>query len=58
MKGIPAIKQYFGDNSDGHGRKVTMDEMKALSPKDRRELGELSCKALGVEYEPPATKES
>jgi hypothetical protein len=42
---IKAIKTFF--ESGTNGRKVTMDEMKALSPADRQELGDLCVKELG-----------
>jgi hypothetical protein len=50
MKNIPAIKQYF--ESGKHGRRVTMDELKALSKDERNELGALCCVELGTKHEP------
>lgn len=47
MTAAAAIKTYF--ESEPHGRKVTMAEMKALSKEERTELGRLCAKALGVE---------
>lgn len=41
-----AIKRFFED--DG-GRKVTVDELKKLSPEDRQELGTMCAQALGAE---------
>lgn len=43
---MQAIKTFF--ESEG-GRKVTMEEMKALTPEDRTELAELAARALRVE---------
>lgn len=40
-----AIKIYF--EKDPFGRRVTMDELKALSKEDRRHLAELCAKELG-----------
>jgi hypothetical protein len=51
MTSVKAIKTYF--ESGPHGRKVTMDELRALSADDRHELGRLACVELGVEYEEP-----
>jgi len=42
---IKAIKTFF--EAAPNGRRVTMEEMKALSPDDRAELGEMCIKALG-----------
>ena len=49
MTGIKAIKVYF--EADG-GRRVSLNELKALSSKERTELAELAAKELGVELEP------
>ncbi len=54
MKRIEAIKTFF--EQDG-GRKVTMDELKALSTDSRQELGVLSAQALGVELEEPVSSQ-
>lgn len=48
---VAAIKRYF--EADG-GRKLGMDELKALSASDRQELGEACAKALGCELQPVA----
>lgn len=48
MTKFKAIKTFF--EADG-GRRVGMDELKALSEKDRQELGELAAKELGVELD-------
>jgi hypothetical protein len=47
LKKIEAIKTYF--EADPHGRKVTMDEMKALTSDERQELAEMCAAALGDE---------
>jgi hypothetical protein len=49
MKNVTAIKTYF--EQDPHGRKVTIEELKALKPAEREELGKLACIELGVEHE-------
>ena len=49
MKTIEAIKVFF---EKGNGRKVTMEELKALSAAERAELAQLAAKELGVELEP------
>lgn len=41
-----AIKTFF--ELDG-GRKVTIQEFKALTPEDKHELAVLCCEALGVQ---------
>jgi hypothetical protein len=41
---IKAIKTFF--EADPNGRKVTMEEMKALSPDERAELGKMCNDAL------------
>jgi hypothetical protein len=51
MTNTGAIKAFF--EGDG-GRRVTLDEMKALTPADRAELGALCAAALGVEILAPA----
>lgn len=45
MNNLQAIRAFF--ESDG-GRKITMDEMKALSMEDKKELGALCAEKLGV----------
>ncbi len=50
MKAIKAIKTYF--EAGQHGRKVGMDEMKALSAEERQELGRLACAEIGETFEP------
>jgi hypothetical protein len=47
---VAAIKRYF--EADG-GKKVTMDEMKALTAADRDELGAACAAALGLEISLP-----
>jgi hypothetical protein len=54
MKSITAIKTYF--ESDPHGRKVTMDELKGLTPPERAELGRLACVELGEPFEESVSK--
>jgi hypothetical protein len=55
MTSMKAIKVYFGDTPP-HNRKVGIDELKALSPSEREELGKMACAALGEEWEPAPTK--
>jgi hypothetical protein len=52
MKAIPALKKYF--ESEPHGRKLTMDELKEMDKAERRELGQLACVELGEEFEEAA----
>lgn len=52
MKNVPAIKKFF--ESEPHGRKVTMDELKDMGKDERNELGALACIELGAEHEPTA----
>lgn len=54
MKSIVAIKRFM--ESEPHGRKVDMAELKELDVRERDELGRLCCEALGVEHEPTAEK--
>ena len=42
LSDVAAIREYFAKGE--HGRKVEIDELKALSLPDRKELGEL-CRA-------------
>ena len=44
---LAAIRKFFEEGPSG--RKVEITELKELSIEDRRELGELSLKALGAE---------
>ena len=44
VSNIVAIRNFFESNG---GRKVTMEELKALSPDERMELGKLSAEANG-----------
>lgn len=44
MTRVQAIKTFFESSC---GRKVTMDEMKALTADDRKELADLAIKELG-----------
>ena len=48
MTNVAAIKKYFGD-TEPHNRPVTMQELKALTAEDRKELGAMCAKELGVE---------
>lgn len=43
VSNVTNIKRFFESNG---GRKVSMDEMKALTPEDRNELGKLAVEAL------------
>lgn len=43
-----ALKLFF--NTEGY-EKLTMTELKELKKEDRDELGQLSAKALGMEWE-------
>jgi hypothetical protein len=52
MSSLKAIRTYFEEGQ--HGRKVGMDEIKALSPEERAELGQLACVEIGEEWQPPA----
>ena len=47
MTKMKAIKAYF--EAAPHGRKVTLDELKALSEGDRVELASLAAAELGCE---------
>lgn len=50
MTPMQAIKKYFEeDTSDGlrGGRKIGLQEMKALSSEERKELAELCIQTLG-----------
>lgn len=49
MTPIQCLKAYF--ELDPHGRRVTMDEMKALTKEDRRELAEMCAAQMGVTLE-------
>lgn len=49
VSNVQAIKEFFEANG---GRKVSMDEMKALSNDARRELGQLAAAALGHTIKP------
>jgi hypothetical protein len=55
ISAVSAIGKYFGDDS-AHGRKVTMDEFKALSPAERTELGTACAAALGETLTAPVAK--
>lgn len=35
---LPETKRYFEDNSDGLGRRVPMEELKALTEQDREDM--------------------
>lgn len=52
LKKVEAIKRYF--ESDPHGRKVTMDEMRALTSDERQEIAEMAAEALGETLAPAA----
>lgn len=45
MTDMKAIIKFFSEGK--HGRKIELNEMKALSKEDRAELGELARKAMG-----------
>lgn len=47
MKTVECLKAYF--ESEPHGRKLTMDELRALSKEERAELASMAADALGVE---------
>ena len=47
MTKMKAIKAYF--EASPHGRKVTLDELKALPDADRIELASLAAAELGCE---------
>lgn len=49
MKKVAALKAFF--ESDPHGRKLTMDELRALSTDERQELATLAAAELGVELD-------
>lgn len=49
MKTVQALKAYF--ESQPHGRRLGMEELKGLSKEDRHELAALACKEMDVEYE-------
>ena len=36
--GLTLVKRFFEDNDDGYGRKVELNELKALSVTDKQEL--------------------
>jgi hypothetical protein len=48
MTNIAAIKAFF--EADG-GRKIEMNEMRALTVEERAELAQMCAKALGVELD-------
>jgi hypothetical protein len=43
------LKSYF--EAEPHGRPVTLDEIRQLSPEDRHELARLAAQELGVELQ-------
>lgn len=45
MKTVVALKTYF--ETDPHGRKLTMEELKALGKEERAELAALAAVELG-----------
>ena len=47
MKTVECLKTYF--ETEPHGRKLTMDELKALSKEERAELAGMAADAMGVE---------
>jgi hypothetical protein len=51
MKTVQALKTYF--ESQPHGRRLGMDELKGLSKEDRHELAALACAEMGEEYDEP-----
>lgn len=54
MTRVQAIKTFF--ESDG-GRKVTMDEFKALTKEERAELSDACAKVLGVDITETTTNQ-
>lgn len=38
---LPTVKRFMEDNEDGYGRRVTMEELKALSDKDRADFKQM-----------------
>lgn len=46
--GLTLAKRFFEDNDDGYGRKVELNELKALTVEDKQELVLLVEKELGV----------
>ena len=44
MSPLKAIRTFF----EADGRKLTLDELKALTSEDRAELGRLAAEKLGV----------
>jgi hypothetical protein len=46
MTAVKALKEFFVNPP------VLMAELKALSKKERDELGEMACKEMGVEFTP------
>lgn len=53
MKVVQALKAFF--EAEPHGRKVTMDELKALDKPSRRDLAEMCCAELGVTLDADAS---
>jgi hypothetical protein len=49
MKVVACLKAFF--ESEPHGRKITMDELRDLSKEERQELATLAAEALEVELE-------
>lgn len=46
--GLTLVKRFFEDDDDGYGRKVELNELKALSVEDKQELVLMVEKELGV----------
>jgi hypothetical protein len=49
MSPVKALKTYL--EAEPSGRKVTIEELKALTPDERVHMGSLAAEALGVELE-------
>jgi hypothetical protein len=47
MKTVECLKAYF--EAEPNGRRLTMDELKALSKEDRHELAAMAAEAMNVE---------
>jgi hypothetical protein len=50
MKSYAVVKRYFSEGP--HGRKVTLDELKALSKDERDELAGLAAVEMGLVKQP------
>jgi hypothetical protein len=45
---LPTIKRYMENDEDGYGRRVTMEELKALTEQDRADFKEMLA-TVGIE---------